>query len=187
MKEFADAGITMVGYVHTSYGARDLSDVEADVHTYSTQYSGLAGIFIDECATSSSEVSYYQSLYNYITAISGYDNVIINPGTQPAEGYLDVATSIVIFEDTQSNLKSSDDFASWVTCASSASEKPGYKYKFAGIAYGASSSTLDSTLTTFMNAGMGLVYVTDGTASGDTYGALPSYFTTEVSEIDSLN
>lgn len=185
MAQLAAAGVVMVGYVHTSYGARSISDVSADIATYANLYPGLSGIFIDEAAASSAELSYYTQVYNAITSHSGYSNVILNPGTQPDEGYLAISTNIVMFEDSASNWKS--NFASWVTCAPNAASKAGYKYKFSGIAYASSSSSQMSTVVAGMDAaGFGMVYVTDGLASGNTYNSLPSYFSQEVTAVGSL-
>lgn len=185
MSKLTAAGVEMVGYVHTSYGDRAASDVQADVDTYASLYPGLKGIFVDEASASSSELSYYQTLYNYIQSKSGYVNTILNPGTQPDQGYLDAATSIVIFEDSASNLQ--NNFASWVTCAPSSSEKSGYKYRFAGIAYAESQSGMAGILDTMENSGMGLVYVTDGASGCCTYNTLASYFSTEASTVASMN
>jgi len=185
MAMLAAAGVTMIGYVHTSYGDRAISDVTADIATYAAQYPGLAGIFIDECATSSSELSYYTQVYSAIMSHSGYTNAILNPGTQPDQGYQAVSTNLVIFEDNASNLK--NNFASWVSCAPSASEKAGYKYHFSAMAIAASQSNMPSLISTMESAGIGMVYVTDASLSGNTYGVLPSFFTTEVSQIESDN
>lgn len=184
MAQFEAAGITMLGYVHTSYGARAISAVTTDINTYARLYPGLAGIFIDEAATDASEIPYYQQVYSAITG-AGYQYDIINPGTQPDQGYLAVSTSIVIFEDVASNLV--NDFSSWVTCAPTASEKAGYKYRFAGMAISASQSNMPSLITTMQNSGMGFVYVTNGAAGGNTYGALPSFFAQEVANVNALN
>jgi hypothetical protein len=93
MNKLTAAGVDMVGYVHTSYGDRASSDVYADIDTYASKYPGLKGIFIDEAAASASEVSYYTGVYNHITSKSGYVNTILNPGTQPDQGYLAVSHS----------------------------------------------------------------------------------------------
>jgi len=185
MQKMTTAGVDMIGYVHTSYGARASSDVTGDIDVYASLYPGLQGIFLDEVSADASEISYYQQVYTHINGISGYSNTILNPGTQPDQGYLAVSTSIVIFENTASALNS--DFASWVTCAPSSSEQSGYKYHFAGIAYGASSSQMSSVLSTMESAGMGLVYVTDGAAGCCTYNTLSSYFTSEASAVAALN
>jgi hypothetical protein len=185
MNKLTAAGVDMVGYVHTSYGSRAASDVNADVDVYASKYPGLKGIFLDEVSADASELSYYQGVYSHISGQSGYSNTILNPGTQPDEGYLAVSTSIVIFESPASSLNS--NFASWVKCASSSAEKSGYKYHFAGIAYGASSGEMSSVISTMASAGMGLVYVTDGASGCCTYNSLSSYFSSEASAVAALN
>jgi len=186
MAKFKSAGITMIGYVHTSYGARAISDVESDVNTYATKYTGLAGIFFDEASADASEISYYSQLFTYVKSKSGYVHNILNPGTQPDSGYFAVSTAIMIYEDTAANFAHAE-FDSWVTCAPTAAEKTGYKYHFAGIAYAAAQSSAASLLTSFQKAGMGMVYVTDGAAGCCTYNDLVSYFATEAAQVEANN
>jgi len=186
MNKLNNAGVILIGYVHTSYGDRSASDVQKDIDTYVAQYPGLQGIFFDEVSDSAQYLSYYTSLYNYVMAKSGYVHCILNPGTQPDEGYLNAATSIVIFEDKATSYP--DSFSSWVTCASSSSEKSGYKYKFSAIAYSSSSSSSAATLIASMqNSGVGMVYVTDGASGCCTYNELVSYYSSEVSSLTSMN
>lgn len=184
MTKLANAGVEMIGYVHTSYGDRAISDVEADIATYASKYPGLKGIFFDEASDSASELSYYTSLYNYVLQ-KGYTVSILNPGTQPDAGYVDISTSIVVFEDASSRLPSS--YSSFVTCAPSSAEKSGYKYKFSAIAYGAASSSASSLISKMHSSGVGMVYVTDGAAGCCTYNDLVSYYSSEVSAIKALN
>jgi len=185
MAKLTDAGVDMIGYVHTSYGDRATSDVTADIDVYASKYPNLKGIFLDEVSPSASDIPYYQTVYNHITSKSGYVNTIINPGTQPDQGYLAVSTNIVIFEDVGSNLK--NNFASWVTCAPSAAEKSGYKYRFSGIGYSINSGSMSSMLNTMKSSGMGLVYVTDGASGCCTYNTLTSYFASEASSVAAMN
>jgi len=175
----------MIGYVHTSYGTRAVSDVTGDIDVYASKYPGLKGIFLDEAADSASEISYYTQVYQYITSQSGYTNAILNPGAVPDQGYVAISSSIVLFEDSASQFSGSQ-FPSWVTCAPSSAEQSGYKYHFAVIAYGESSSGMESVLTSMKNAGMGLVYVTDGASGCCTYNTITSYFAAEASAVKSL-
>jgi hypothetical protein len=184
MTKLTNAGVEMIGYVHTSYGERSISDVETDISTYASKYPGLKGIFFDEASDSASDLAYYTSLYNYVLQ-KGYSVSILNPGTQPDSGYVDISTSIVVFEDSSSNLPSS--YSSFVACAPSSAEKSGYKYKFSAIAYGASSSSTASLISKMHNSGVGMVYVTDGASGCCTYNDLVSYYSTEVSAINALN
>jgi hypothetical protein len=61
------AGATVVGYVHTSCGARSISTVEADVDAWYSFYPTIEGIFVDEVATDTpTAMSYYSPLYRYV-------------------------------------------------------------------------------------------------------------------------
>jgi hypothetical protein len=175
----------MVGYVYTSYAARAVGTVNADVDTYANKWPMVTGIFFDEVSDKSGDIAFYTQLYNHVMS-KGYTHNILNPGVTPAQGYLDISTSIVIFENAGSSLSSSS-FSSWVKCAPSASEKAGYKYKFAGIAHTSSQSSASSIISTMQNNGMGLVYVTDGAGGCCTYNTLVSYMSTEASTVQSLN
>jgi hypothetical protein len=188
MKKLNGAGITLIGYVHTSYGGRSLSDVENDISTYGTKYAGLGlqGIFLDEAANTKTELGYYATLYNFITGKFGYTHVFLNPGEDTIEDYLTVSTNIMTYEDSQANLPSYQ-LPSWVLCANTTAEKSGWQYRFSGIAYGASVSQLSSLITDFHNKGVGYVYITDGAEGCCTYNSLASYFAQEAATVLSLN
>jgi len=180
MSKLQSAGVEMIGYVHTSYGARAISDVKADIAQYASEFPLLVGIFVDEAATTAAEVSYYQQLYTYIMSFPGWKYDVINPGTTPASGYLDVATQIVTFEDTASSFTSSEN-PSFATCAN--------KNQFAMIAYAASTtSAMQSAISSAKSKGYyGWVYATNGAAGGSTYNTLASYYATQATYIASLN
>jgi len=186
MTKLQNAGIEMVGYVYTSYGARALSSIQADVDTYTSKYPLVTGIFLDEGASSASQLTFYTQVYDYIMSKSGYVNVILNPGVQPDEGYLSITTSIVIYENYASSLGGTT-FSSWVTCASTTAQKSGYKYKFSGIVHTADASGEASYISSLANMGIGLVYVTDGVGGCCTYNALVSYFAQEAASVASFN
>lgn len=101
------AGQTVIGYVHTSYGARALADVKADVDGFYAFYPSLDGIFLDEVSTDCTFVDeapggngYYSELYDYIQAQTGRSFVVINPGVQTNECYVEVSDVILSFENT---------------------------------------------------------------------------------------
>jgi hypothetical protein len=185
MTKLKNAGVEMIGYVYTSYGARSIADVKADIDTYASKYPLLTGIFFDEASDSSSMISFYTQAYNYVIS-KGYKHSILNPGVQPDQGYTSISTSIVVFEDQGSKV-SSLSFASWVTCAATSAQKTGYKYKFAGIAHSTASGSASAIVSSFKNKGLGLVYVTDGAAGCCTYNDLVTYYSTEASNVQTLN
>jgi len=186
MQKLANAGVEMVGYVHTLWGDRSLTTVKNEIDIYASQFPGVTGIFLDEASASASDVSYYTQVYNHIMSKSGYKHSILNPGTMPDQGYVPISSNIVIFEDAGSKLNPSR-YPSWVKCAPNASQKAGYKYKFSGIAHSTSQSGMASVISSMQNAGMGLVYVTDGAGGCCTYNTLASYFSAQASAVDALN
>jgi len=177
MAKLHSAGVEMVGYVHTSYGARAIADVKADIEVYASQFPLLVGIFLDEAATASSDISYYQQLYTYILGMPGWKYDILNPGAVPASGYAAVATQIVTYESAASGFASSQN-PSGVSCSN--------KNQYATIVYSASSSSMESVVNSAVSKGYyGWVYATDGTASGNTYGTIPSYYAAMASYVAS--
>jgi hypothetical protein len=185
MTKLKNAGVEMIGYVYTSYGARSISDVQKDIDLYATKYPGVTGIFFDEASDAASQISFYTQAYNHVLS-KGFKHSVLNPGVQPAQGYASISTSIVVFEEAGSKL-SSINYASWVTCAPSAAQKAGYKYKFAGIAHSTASGSSGAVLSAMKSKGFGLVYVTDGASGCCTYNQLVSYYAAEAANIATLN
>jgi hypothetical protein len=175
MTKLKNAGIEMVGYVYTSYGARDVAAVKADIDTYASKYPLVTGIFLDEGANDASKLPFYTTVYNYIMAKPGYVHTILNPGVQPDQGYYAISTNIMIYENYGTSLASTS-FSNWVKCAPNASQKSGYKYHFSGIAHTAPSSIQASYISAMAAKGIGYVYVTDGAGGCCTYNSLTSYF-----------
>lgn len=186
MTRMKNAGIELVGYVHTTYGDRAVADVVSDINTYVSAYPLVTGIFLDEAANDASKISYYTQVYNTIMAKPGYVHSILNPGVQPDQGYMAISTNIVIFENYASSLASTS-YSSWVTCAPTAAQKSNYKYKFSGIVHTASASDQAAIINTLQTMGMGLVYVTDGAGGCCTYNTLTSYFTQEATSVQAIN
>lgn len=62
MADLRAGGVQMIGYVYTSYGARPLTNVLADIAAYAAS-SNVSGIFLDKCANSTNLLGYYTQLY----------------------------------------------------------------------------------------------------------------------------
>jgi len=94
----------VLGYVHTSYGQRDIQSVEDDINNWFSLYgdANIDGIFLDEASTNDQYFSYYQTLYNYIKSF-GNKLVVLNPGTNIELKFFNIADKIVVFEDSESN------------------------------------------------------------------------------------
>jgi hypothetical protein len=186
MRRLLDAGVELVGYVHTLWGDRALATVTGEIDTYASRYPGVTGIFLDEGSAEAADVTYYRNVYNHIMSKSGYRHVILNPGVQPDQQYLSISTNIVIFENYASSLASAR-YATWVKCAPNQAAKANYKYKFSGIVHTATLANMPSYITQMHNMGMGIVYVTDGAGGCCTYNTLASYFLQEGTSVAGLN
>jgi len=175
MQKLHDAGVDMVGYVYTSYGARALSAVKADVDTYASHFPLVKGIFLDEGANTASQLSFYKNLHSYIMGMPGYEYNIINPGVIPDSGYVDAATQIVTLEDYASSVTSAGT-PSYASCQN--------KEMFSAIVHTASASSMQTTINNILSKGyFGYVYVTDGAGGCCTYNQLASYYTSMASYI----
>lgn len=104
IKGLKGAGATVVGYVATTFGARALALVEADVIAWNTLYvnSPVDGIFFDERAFDPSFVPYYKTLYDHAHA-HGYKTVIQNPGSDNGtEWYTTLTGDITVLWENSS-------------------------------------------------------------------------------------
>lgn len=128
VKKSQEAGLTVLGYVHTSYGARDATIVKNEIDRYYEWYK-VDGIFLDEAEhRDCSDETYYKDIFDYVvskdsansTVLAGEgptsrkNHVVQNPGTQTQECYMKSADLIVNFEGTYNTYSSSYSAPSWV-------------------------------------------------------------------------
>lgn len=95
------------GYVHSSWGARNLSALEADISMYQAwaKYSDadihVDGIFVDEAPSNTDFVQYMSGIYTYTKSVlSKGSTVWTNPGVAVDTAFYDVADLINAFENT---------------------------------------------------------------------------------------
>lgn len=79
-QEFKEARIKVLTYTWTDYGARDLSQVRADIDAQMA--SDVDGIFVDEVTNieTAAEYSYYAAIHRHIKSFGGDKLSIMNPG-----------------------------------------------------------------------------------------------------------
>lgn len=111
VRESRAAGLTVLGYVHTSYAARSGDEVRAEIDRYYDWY-GVDGIFLDEASTRCADQPYYAGLYDHIKARGGL--VVINPGTQTSECYMSAADIVVNFEGSHASYVEGYSAPEWV-------------------------------------------------------------------------
>lgn len=173
VKQAQAKGITVLGYSSTEYGARSISSVESEISDYKSWY-GVNGIFLDLTQGTSAEFSYYQTLANYVrSAISG-GIVWLNPGSYPDPSFVSIANVVMVFEGSYSAY-ASDQVPSWIRHYSPA--------KFANVVHDTPQSDFVSAVKLSRQRRAGHLFVTDLSASGNPYGALPSYWSQEASTV----
>ncbi|AFZ35275.1 conserved exported protein of unknown function [Stanieria cyanosphaera PCC 7437] len=183
LKDLRQSNITILGYVYTQYGDRSIEEVKQDIDLYNNYYD-VDGIFLDESASDIKQINYYQELYNYIKTKTNLDQVIINPGTDTDESYLNrpAADLAVIFEDYSQAWKGYKP-KSYVNKYQS-------KY-FASLIHSvADATTMKSYIDHAIACKIGYIYVTDDSPTsddGDPWNSLPSYWQEEIEYIRSLN
>jgi Spherulation-specific family 4 len=146
------ANVTVLGYDHTSYGARALSTVEADMNSYKAWYPNINGFFFDEMANTPGYETYYSALTAYAKTL-GYDFTVGNPGSAVPASY--IGTVNVIVTDENAGIPSNASLASWTAGMP--------KNNFAVIAYGVSPSSVTSANIAGVFQYANYIYVTNET------------------------
>jgi len=158
------AGVKVLGYVHTSYGTRNITQVLSDIATYYSWYSP-SGIFVDEASTSCASITYYTTIYNNVKSHGG--TVMINPGAMTAQCYMAVADIVLIAENTWSGYQSGWTTPTWM---------PSYSpSRFFHIIHSCPPSAYSSAISMAISRYAGYVYITD-LVLPNPYLALPSYW-----------
>lgn len=158
-------GFTVLGYVHTSYGARAAADVKADVNLYQSFYD-IDGIFYDESSTGSSDLSYYTDIADYVHAIDTDYTVMLNFGVTPDEGYMDIADIAMTFEQTFTYYNESYVAPSYVEDYAAT--------KFAHLVHATSATDWEQALAWSFERNAGYIYITDDTLPNP-WDTLPPY------------
>ena len=110
IKKVVEANITVVGYVYTKYGERDIELVKTDIDNWTAFYKdlGVTGIFFDEAEGREDKEKrpYYAELTKYIKS-KDYAISILNPGITADQTFVDNYTAdiIVSFESSYTAYK----------------------------------------------------------------------------------
>jgi hypothetical protein len=161
----ADPHIGVLGYVYTSYGARPLAAVAADVDAYFTCYpAAVTGVFLDEASGDCADLPYYAAVAAHVRAKGGV--VVLNPGAPSAPCYLAAADVLVTFEGGVAAYAAFQPPAWHLNTSSD---------RFAHIVYGAVQEAGDhlAAIRLSKTRNAGYVYVTNGTLPNP-YAALPA-------------
>jgi len=173
IKNAQRTGISVIGYIHTDYGNRNVNLVKSEIDKYISWYD-VNGIFLDEVSTDPNQIPYYNELYNYIH--SYWDMIaVLNPGTFPHESYMKVGDILLVFEGNYWSYFRLE-IPSWVF-----TYDPG---RFWHVIYDIRTKFfMKNVVRLSRNRNAGNVYVTND--KGDNpYDTLPSYWDDELNEIE---
>lgn len=181
VNELRAAGGTVIAYVATTYAAKPLSQVYAEIDLYSSQYN-LDGIFLDEMSntTAGSTVDHYEDIYNYIKGVDPNWLVMGNPGTTTQEAFMSrpTADNIVVFENFASNYPGYNP-SNWNA------DYPRERLSHLVHTQGSSSAMLENVEQSYeQNAGY--VYVTNDVL-GNPWDTLPFYWDELVTAVETIN
>jgi hypothetical protein len=170
IKNLQVAGIIVLGYVDTAYGGDSISSVEANVNLYNTWY-GVNGIMFDDMTNQPGYESYYSTLSNYVHSLIPGSLTVGNPGTSVPTSYIGTLDVLCVYEST------GYPSISFITY-------PGYSpSNFATVVIDA---PLDTSFLDSLSGVVSWVYVTNANLPNP-YDVLPSYFTTEVATLSTLD
>jgi len=176
------AGVTVLGYVHTLYGQRDPALISQDVQTYAQCY-GVDGVFLDEVSTQAGLAAYYAAaaatVRQSIVPTSGKPALVaINPGAYPALSIANTSDITVMHESTDLNLLPIPSALS--------SYVPG-KFAYLALGIGNLAQTQTATLTSLFQQGVGYVDLTDQGNGNDPWANLSTQYSSLIQTIQGLN
>lgn len=174
------AGGKVIGYVYSSYAARALSDVEADISSYKSWYN-VDGIFVDEMTSDStgSHLTYYNQLCQYIKATNPGWMVVGNPGGKTVSAYLTTPAVDVLVTYENGTGYSTYTPPSW-TYSYSASN-------FVNLCYSnLASASMSNCVDLCRSRNTGWIFITDDILPNP-WDTLPAYWTNEVAYVQQLN
>jgi len=175
IKSLQNAGVIVLGYVATGYATSSysgVSNMESQMADYKNWY-GVNGIFFDEMSSSGSTASYYQTLETYAKSL-GFTMNVGNPGTTVSTSLVGILNVLCIYENP--GMPTASDLNGYTPYGNA-----GFSY----IAYGVSSLPSSSTIQS-LDQYTSWIYVTN-LGGSNPYNGLPSYFTSEVATLASLN
>jgi hypothetical protein len=169
INQLKSAGITVIGYVYTSYAQRSTTVIKDEINKYKSWYA-VNGIFFDEMSITSGKESYYSSLNSYVKS-SGMTFTMGNPGADTRSSYIGTVDNMIIYESQ--GLPSVDSLKGWHLNYN--------KKNFSITPFGV--STLNTQFVKDAKNYVGYMYITnDGLPNP--WNSLPSYFSNLVTALD---
>ncbi|HXU04273.1 MAG TPA: spherulation-specific family 4 protein [Polyangia bacterium] len=168
------AGIKMLGYVGTSYGARPEADVIADINRYYDLYTP-SGIYFAEGPMDSDCTAMEAMYHRMASAVLARDSgAFLAIGTRFCPTYIYFFDMMVQFARNWTEYQNEYQPPSWMT-ANSAS-------RFCHFVHSVPMGEASAALSRVVSNGAGWVFVTDQ-GEPNPWGVLPTYFDEELATI----
>ena len=176
----AAKGVTLIGYVTTSYAKRPRADVEAEVERWVKFYPQVKGIFFDEQVSAADPVDdFYKPLFAHARRTIKDALVVSNPGVPCDEAYVTRAEAGVLCIWEHGKGIGEMPPPAWLA------RHP--RDRFALLPYNIPTAEgMREHLATAADRGIGFVYVTDN-AARNPWDRLPTYWEAEVEAVRKLN
>jgi hypothetical protein len=174
------AGGRVIGYVYTSYAARDTNAVKTDIDRYFNFYS-VDGIFLDEMTNDSdtNHLNYYAAVRQYVQTKGTNLLVAGNPGINTQETYLTRSAADVLVTAEVGTGYAALTVDGWVTNH--------LARQFCHLPYNVpDAATMTNYVSLAAGRNAGWIYVTDDVLPNP-WDTLPAYWTNEVNFVRSLN
>lgn len=175
------AGITVLGYVSTSYATRASADVKTDIDTWLSFYPAVDGIFFDEMTNDSdtTHITYYADLTSYSHGKSLYP-IVGNSGTVMPQAYFDSNTADIINTVENSSFPSESSLQ-----GDFAGGNMDYDYnRRSGLVYG--QSTLSYSELKLVRKYLGNIYITDDSGANP-WDTISTYLESIFQALDNAN
>jgi len=173
--EASNAGITLVGYVTTTYGKRPRAEIENDIDAWIRLYPQVRGFFFDQQPREGRGAAMFAELRDFVKRKIPNPLIITNPGVPCDEAYLAQAVSNVtcVFVNHQG-------FEKFELPATLKSYDPS---RFAAMPYSVPDvETMRTVVKDAIIKRIGYLYISDGKPPNP-WGKLPDYWDAEVDAV----
>jgi len=178
IEDLRSVGIRLVGYVYTSYGDRNATDIKENIDAWSQFYKplGIEGIFFDETSTDTDKLSYYLDLTDYSKS-KEFSITILNPGITTDQSYIDanITDIIITYENAYADLQNTPP---------SSYNTPSEKTRLAILIHQIEAGDIDSIHTFAAEKRFEYFYYTDDGEDGNPWDTISSTTDRELQLID---
>lgn len=166
-------GVSILGYIATTYGSKSMTSVLDEVRRYQTWYN-VDGYFFDEAASGTDKIDYYASIYKNVPGV-----IVLNPGVYPHQAYVEVSDIICVEErGVEVTENRTVDLSNWMK-----GQPPD---KFAYLIYGVTTAAkMRRILKKAQERNVGYVFITNDTLPNP-WDSLPLYWADECMLVNDL-